>query len=311
MIQISRDTLWKGIIEDLFEDFLLYFYPDWTKKYIDLKRKPQFMDKELAKIYPEGAKKKFADKLVKVFSKTGKEQWLLIHIEVQGYEDKDFAERMFVYFYRIKDRWQKDITALAILTDNNPEYLPNQYEYRFHRTRNLYQFDVFKILTKTEKELNIPDNPFSIVMLTAKRALEKKLNSNDEAIFSWKKDLILALKEANYATEKIRKILDFIHTYVNFRSNEIYENFLNFTDVTFKNRKNMGIREAILNEVREQGIQQGIEKGIQQGIEKGIQQGIKKALEKSKFSVNEIAEIFEVELDVVMKIQKELEKEKS
>ncbi|GAB4132427.1 MAG: hypothetical protein OHK0045_19520 [Raineya sp.] len=65
----------------------------------------------------------------------------------------------------------------------------------------------------------------------------------------------------------------------------------------------MGIREAILNEVREQGIQQGIEKGIQQGIEKGIQQGIKKALEKSKFSVNEIAEIFEVELDVVMKIQ--------
>jgi len=125
MIQVSKDTLWKGIIEDLFDDFLMYFYPDWTEKYIDLDRKPQFLDKELAKIYPEGVKKKYADKLAKVFTKTGKEHWILIHIEVQGYEDENFAERMFTYFYRIRDRYQKDVTALAILTDSNPNYQPN------------------------------------------------------------------------------------------------------------------------------------------------------------------------------------------
>jgi hypothetical protein len=28
---IKQDSLWKGIIEDLFEDFLLYFYPEWAK----------------------------------------------------------------------------------------------------------------------------------------------------------------------------------------------------------------------------------------------------------------------------------------
>ncbi|MFN3316504.1 MAG: hypothetical protein ACK40K_06810, partial [Raineya sp.] len=276
MIQVSRDTLWKGIIEDLFEDFLMYFYPDWVKEQIDFSRKPQFMDKELAKIYPEGAKKKYADKLVKVFTKTGQEHWILIHIEVQGYEDKAFAERMFVYFYRIRDRWQKDVTALAILTDNNPDYRPNKYVYQFHKTKNLYEFDAFKVFNKTEKELNIADNPFSIVMLTARKALEKQLNSNDERIFSWKKDLVLALKEAKYATAKIRKILDFIQMYVSFSSEKIYENFINFTDETFKNRKNMGIREAIIHEVKEQAFEQGIEKGIEQGIEKGIEQGIEK-----------------------------------
>jgi len=309
MIQVSKDTLWKGIIEDLFDDFLMYFYPDWVKQYIDLSRKPQFMDKELAKIYPEGAKKRYADKLVKVFTKTGQEHWILIHIEVQGYEDESFAERMFTYFYRIRDRYQKDVTALAILTDSNPNYQPNKYVYQFHRTKNTYEFDTFKIFNKTEQELNLPNNPFSIVMLTARRALEKKLNQDDQSIFSWKKELVLALKEANYITTKIRKILDFIQIYVSFDSKEIYENFVNFTDQTFKTRKNMGIREAILNEVKEQGfdegIREGIEKGIKEGIKEGIKLSVKAMLQKGKFSLQEIAETLNVELDFVKQVQQD------
>jgi predicted transposase/invertase (TIGR01784 family) len=329
MIHIPRDVLWKGIIEDLFEDFLMYFYPDWTEEYIDLNRKPQFLDKELAKIYPEGAKKKYADKLAKVFTKTGKEHWILIHIEVQGYEDENFAERMFVYFYRIRDRYQKDVTALAILTDSNPNYQPNAYVYQFHKTKNIYEFDTFKIFNKTEQELNLPNNPFSIVMLTAQKALEKRLSSSDESIFSWKKELVLALKEANYTATKIRKILDFIQMYVSFSSREIYEDFVNFTDQTFKTRKNMGIREAILNEVKEQGFEQGIkegvEKGIKEGIEKGIKEGIEKGikegvekgikegiklsvkamLQKGKFSLQEIAEILDLDVDFVKQVQKD------
>jgi len=152
------------------------------------------------------------------------------------------------------------------------------------------------------------------VMLTARRALEKKLNQDDQSIFSWKKELVLALKEANYTATKIRKILDFIQIYVSFDSKEIYENFVNFTEQTFKNRKNMGIREAILNEVKEQGfdegIKEGVEKGIKEGIEKGIKEGIKLSvkamLQKGKFSLQEIAEILDVELDFVKQVQNDL-----
>jgi hypothetical protein len=93
-MEIYRDTLWKGILEDLFADFLLYFYPNWALQEVDFSQKFVFLDKELAEIYPKSDNtKRFADKLVRVPIKSGKEQWILIHIEVQGYVDVEFPAR--------------------------------------------------------------------------------------------------------------------------------------------------------------------------------------------------------------------------
>jgi hypothetical protein len=50
--------------------------------------------------------------------------------------------------------------------------------------------------------INIPQNPFSIVMLTTKKSLEKK-NLQDSNQFTWKKELVLALT-TQYSGEKIR-----------------------------------------------------------------------------------------------------------
>jgi hypothetical protein len=78
---------------------------------------------------------------------------------------------MFTYFYRIWDRWQKDVMALAILTDDKPNFQPNEYVYQYQNTYLEYHFDTFKLLQKTENELDIPQNPFSVVILTALKAL--------------------------------------------------------------------------------------------------------------------------------------------
>jgi hypothetical protein len=68
----------------------------------------EFLDKELNKILPKSrTKNRRADKLIKVFLKNGKEQWILIHTEVQGYYDEEFSERMFTSFYRIYDEYKK------------------------------------------------------------------------------------------------------------------------------------------------------------------------------------------------------------
>ena len=251
MTEISKDTLWKGIIEDLFEDFCAYFFPEWTTKVADFSKPPEFLDKELEAIAPEEFnQKRYADKLVKVFTKQGKEQWILIHIEVQGYEDKTFAERMFIYFYRIRDRYQQKVMSLAILTDDNANFHPQKYTYEYQDTKHTYEFPSFKILQKTEQALQIPDNPFSIVMLTAKKALDKQ-NLADSQQLIWKRSLIQALKDAEYSSQKIRRILHFIRFYVSF-DKEANQQLLNQDiQTTFKQRQNMGIEEAILQEVRE------------------------------------------------------------
>ncbi|MDW8287766.1 MAG: hypothetical protein RMJ89_06830, partial [Flammeovirgaceae bacterium] len=86
-----QDILWKGAIEDFFEEMLDYFFSDWADfKYIDFQKGFEFLDQELHSIYPERSKKRIADKLVKVYLKDGRERWFLVHIEVQGYRDEEF-----------------------------------------------------------------------------------------------------------------------------------------------------------------------------------------------------------------------------
>jgi hypothetical protein len=44
------DMLWKGIVENIMEDLLLFVDPD-IGNYLDLKRGFEFLDKELAEMY--------------------------------------------------------------------------------------------------------------------------------------------------------------------------------------------------------------------------------------------------------------------
>ena len=120
-----NDILWKGILENIFADFLSFFFED-SDNLFDLGKGFQFLDKELEQLFPtdEILSPKFVDKLVKVFTKSGNEEWILVHIEVQGYDDKDFGERMFTYFYRILDKYGKRVTSFAIFTDAYKNFKP-------------------------------------------------------------------------------------------------------------------------------------------------------------------------------------------
>jgi len=101
---VRRDTLWKALIEELVEDFLYFFFPTYMDQ-IDLGRGVVFLDKDLEQIMPEAdTRRRHADKLFKVWLNDGEEHWFLVHVEVQGYPDTDFAFRMFQYYYRILDR---------------------------------------------------------------------------------------------------------------------------------------------------------------------------------------------------------------
>ncbi len=48
---------------------------------------------------------RLVDKLVKIYRSSGEEAWVLIHVEVQSQPESGFAERMYVYNYRIYDRY--------------------------------------------------------------------------------------------------------------------------------------------------------------------------------------------------------------
>ena len=106
------DSPWKEAIERYFPEFMAFYFPkaaaliDWSKEYV-------FLDQELRAVMKDAELgKRLVDKLVRVTLLDGTESWIYIHIEVQGKRETKFPERMYVYNYRLYDRYRRPIACL-------------------------------------------------------------------------------------------------------------------------------------------------------------------------------------------------------
>ena len=310
------DSLWKAILEDVFEDFLRFFFKN-ADELFDMERGFVFLDKELEQLFPSNQDEfspKYVDKLVKVFTKTGIEQWVLIHIEVQGNTDANFGRRMFQYYYRIYDKYERPITAFAILTDRNKRFRPQTYEHDFLGTTLRYSFNLFKVLEQKEQTLLESSNPFAMVILTVLAALKKgKLTENE--LLTEKIVLAKRLLAKDFSKNHIRALMNFLKLYVRFENTENIVNFeKEIEELTDKTKKTMGIEEFVLDRAKRMGEKIGIEKGMKKGIEKGIERGIesrnfsfvKTLLEETDFDDAKISRLAAVNIEFVLQVRNQL-----
>jgi hypothetical protein len=92
--QTDFDSPWKEVLDHYFEPCIAFFFPQ-AHGDINWARGFEFLDKELQKIVPAAEQgRRYVDKLLKVWLKSGEEKWLLIHIEVQTSREGGFAKRM-------------------------------------------------------------------------------------------------------------------------------------------------------------------------------------------------------------------------
>ncbi|HEY4336113.1 MAG TPA: hypothetical protein VGM89_09455 [Puia sp.] len=228
MKQRKSDSLWKIVIEDVFPELLRFIFPDADEVY-DMGRSFEFLDKELAELHPQPEEEKdsrFADKLVKVFHRNGDEEWVLLHIEIQGdtNEKEAFAERMFTYFYRIRDRYRKPISAIAIFTGQNGRKMPCTYKYEYRNTRLTYQYLGISILDYPDEELAASDNPFAHIIAAAKlRLMEGKILEPE--LLESKLLLAKKLRSKGFDRKKIRAVFNFLRNYVLFDNTELNRKF--------------------------------------------------------------------------------------
>jgi len=296
LIQTSRDALWKLIIEKFFPAFLEFFFPEHIKT-LDLDKGFEFLDKELVEIRPKSkGNQRYMDKLAKVYTREGNEEWILVHLEVQGYYDVTFEERMFIYYYRVFDKFQKRITALAILTNDESDH-PTQYHTSFMGTELTYKFNTYKLAEKTPEDFANSNNPFAIIMEVAWYAL-KKNRPNDEELYSFKIRLVRRLKELDYDTEHIRVLFGFIKKYVNFEKPEINLKFEEETNIILGNQVTMDIAEVIIQDAKRQGIEEA-----KQQFEQEKKQSILN-LQKKGFSNEDISEVMNISLDELLRLIK-------
>jgi hypothetical protein len=180
-------------------------------------------------------------------------QIIYIHSEIQGYFDEIFDERNFIYFYRLFDRFKGNITVLVIYTDDNGDYKPSVFEYRFMGTTLIYRFPICKVLDLDPQILTASDNLFDAVLLTTYWAIQRKKNAlTEEDLINLKIDLMRRLLLKNVDKEKIRRLFDFIKGYLRLEKpenklifDEKYDNLINF-------EKNMGITEILVRQARDE-----------------------------------------------------------
>ncbi|MEN9224307.1 MAG: hypothetical protein Q6L60_06500 [Thermostichus sp. HHBFW_bins_43] len=96
---------------------------------------------------------------------SGNPTLVLIHIEVQSQEDASFAERMFVYHYRISDRYRQPVISLAILGDENRHWRPEVFAYELAGSRLLLRFPSVKLLDYEGRDLEESGEPMALLVL--------------------------------------------------------------------------------------------------------------------------------------------------
>ena len=253
-----NDLLWKGVLEDLFDDFLRFFYPD-ANELFDFSKGFEYLDKELEQLFPPEADSyatRYVDKLVKVFTISGVEEWILVHVEVQGYADRDFAKRMFQYYSRIFDQYDRPITAFAIFADTHKNFHPQYYEREFLGTRIYYSYNTYKIIDQNDTELETSNNPFAMAVLSAKISLSRP-KLNDQQLFAAAYDLAKRLLAKQIPKQKIRMVMSFLRYYLRFENPEISAKFVKELNVLTERSTTMGIEELIVDQAKKEGIQKG------------------------------------------------------
>jgi predicted transposase YdaD len=301
----KSDILWKTIIEEVFAELLRFIYADADQVY-DMGRGFEFLEKELAELNPQPDEEKdsrFADKLVKLYHKDGQEEVVLLHIEVQGdtANREGFAERMYIYHYRIRDRYPgRLVSALAIFTGLDADQMPGQFDYSYRGTELTYKYPTLSVLQFSDEELEASPNPFAQVVIAARMRLKEGKISEDE-LLNIKLLAADRLQKKGFPDDLAEAIFIFLRNYVLFEEPETNRKF----DDRFKAIDKLNIMKTV-ELLKEEGREEGLEEGRVEGKTEAAETFVENLLKQSDFSLEKIAMVVGVEIDFVKQVKSRL-----
>ncbi|XZE52348.1 hypothetical protein SH139x_004040 [Planctomycetaceae bacterium SH139] len=174
---------------------------------IDWACPPKMLDKELMQIAPHGALgRRTVDKLVEVKLFSSAVACLLMHLETQSQRDASFAERMFVYFCRIRDKYNQKIVSFALLGDGDINWRPDGFGESNFGCQFSFQFPIVELIdyAVTIEKFEKATNPFAFVIAAQLTTLQT-VNAPENRC-QWKLRLLRPLCERGMSPEGVRKL---------------------------------------------------------------------------------------------------------
>lgn len=267
------DGPWKEILEGQLSQFVAFFVPEaWDE--IDWERKPVALNTELRRSRRQAATPdRRADNLFKVFLKSGDEQFVVIHIEVQSGVDGNLAERMFEYGYRSWDRYRKKVASIALLGDDSPSFRPSRFAWQLWGSRMGYEFPVIKLLDYQARwpELEASPNIFAVVVMAYLKTRETR--GQPESRWRWKSRLVRLLYERRYSREEVVALFQLIDWMMHLPEKQaiLFEADLESLEAEYQ--------MPYVTSIERRALQKGFERGRTEGQAQGRLQQLRKLLE--------------------------------
>jgi hypothetical protein len=276
----DHDRLFKELIQTFFKEFIGAFFP-LVYREINFST-VKFLDQEVFTDIIIGEKRRI-DILAEVKLKA-KHQIIHIHIEPQASYEKDFHERMFIYYSRLYEKHRKPILPIAVFSYNDKRQVPEQFDIHvtgLHPIR--FRYLQLHLIKKNWREFIKNDNP-------AAAALLSKMGYTEEERVQVKLEFLRIISRMELDPARMSLLYGFFETYLELDDEEEKEMQEKIKQLPEDEAK---VLYRLPNSY--------FEKGMKEGIEKGKQAAAKNLLLKN-MSKEEVAEVTELSIEEVEEI---------
>lgn len=198
---------------------------------------------------------------------------MLVHVEVQSQAEASFARRMYVYHYRLFDRYERLVASLAVLGDEQPGWRPDHFGYELWGCQAQLRFPSVKLLDYRARWalLEASPNPFATVVMAHLKSQETR--GDAVARQQWKLALTRQLYARGYGRADVLRLFQFIDWVMHLPAGleeSFWRELRQFEEET---------QMPYITSVERLGMQKGLEQGRQEGLRAGLLAGIEVGLE--------------------------------
>ena len=210
------DGAWKEALREHLAEFVEKYFPA-EHAAIDWSHEPQWCDKELSQVLGQsGQRNRAVDLLVRVRLRTGQEQWILLHLEVQSFYEEGFAVRISLYNAGLYWVFKRRVLTLVVLADLRRGWRPEEDVFQVGTFESRLKFPVCKLIDRLAVEWQ---DDHTLPVLLARAQIEALRTAGDpEGRYRAKWSLVRSLYDLGYNAQQVREIFRLIDWMMHLRA---------------------------------------------------------------------------------------------
>ena len=175
---------------------------------------------------------------------------------------------LFVYNYRLFDRYDRPAASLAVLADAHSDWRPDSFGYSLMGCGLNFRFPVIKLYDHAKDWLALEENANPFAVVTMAHLKVKETMGDDRSRFYWKRRLIRHLYKRGYNKKSIQHLFRFIDWVLT-----LPEEMENKLKQTLEKEEEVASYVTSWERIaRKEAMEQGLEQGLEQGVRKGAGQ---------------------------------------